>query len=259
MKTKTILLVHGMFMTPLCWEKWIPYYSSKGYNVVAPAWPMRDKPVELLNKMHPDPGLPKLNLNGVVEQMEREVAKLGEKPAVIGHSMGGRIAFEMMQLAPERILRLALLDTSCHALPEGAAGERERQERARLVGLARAEGVRAMALSWMSTMLHPSSLEDAALAESIARMFERKTADIFAAQIKALLDRAEVFPILANIRCPTLVLAGRADRLSRPEANREMAEAIPGSHLVILEDCGHMAPQERPGEVNRCLSEWLDS
>jgi len=89
MKNKTIVLVHGMFMTPLCWEKWIPYYSSKGYNVVAPAWPMRDKPVELLNKMHPDPGLPKLNLNGVVEQMERDVAKLGEKPAVIGHSMGG--------------------------------------------------------------------------------------------------------------------------------------------------------------------------
>ena len=177
--------------------------------------------------------------------------------ALAGHSMGGRIALEVMRLAPERILRLALLDTGCHAMPEGAARERERQERARLVSLARAEGVRAMALSWMSTMLHPSSLEDSALAESIARMFERKSADIFAAQINALLHRQEEFPLLANIRCPVLVLSGRSDRLSRPEANREMAEAIAGSHLAILEDCGHMAPQERPEEVNRCLSGWL--
>ncbi len=92
MKTKTILLIHGMFMTPLCWEKWIPYYASKGYNVVAPAWPGRDQPVEMLNKIHPDPQLPKLNLNGIVEQMAREIAKLDEKPAVIGHSMGGLVA-----------------------------------------------------------------------------------------------------------------------------------------------------------------------
>jgi pimeloyl-ACP methyl ester carboxylesterase len=56
-----------------------------------------------------------------------------------------------------------------------------------------------------------------------------------------------------------LVLTGRADPLSRPEANQEMAEAIPGSHLAILEECGHMAPQEQPAEVNRCLAHWLDT
>jgi len=234
----------------------IPLVLLPGLMCDAAVWRAQIEAFSSIHTVHV-PGYGELDS---LPAMARQV--LADAPphfSLAGHSMGGRIAFEMMQLAPERILRLALLDTSCHALPEGAAGERERQERARLVGLARAEGVRAMALSWMSTMLHPSRLEDAALAESIARMFERKTADIFAAQIKALLDRAEVFPILANIRCPTLVLAGRADRLSRPEANREMAEAIPGSHLVILEDCGHMAPQERPGEVNRCLSEWLDS
>ena len=54
MKTKTIVLIHGMFMTPLCWENWIPYYESKGYKVLAPAWPGRDKSVEELRKAHPD-------------------------------------------------------------------------------------------------------------------------------------------------------------------------------------------------------------
>ncbi len=89
MKTKTILLIHGMFMNPLCWEKWIPRYQAKGYKVLAPAWPGRDKPVEELRKNHPDPELPKLKLNDVVEHMANIIQGLDEKPAIIGHSMGG--------------------------------------------------------------------------------------------------------------------------------------------------------------------------
>lgn len=236
MNTIPLLLLPGLMCDATVWRAQIDAFSS-AHTIQVPSYGELDS----------------------LPAMARHVlAEAPEHFALAGHSMGGRIAFEMMRLAPERVTRLALLDSSCHALPEGAAGERERQERARLVDLAQAEGVRAMALNWISTMLHPSSLGDAALIESIARMFERKTADIFAAQIKALLNRAEVFPLLANIRCPVLVLTGRADRLSRPEANVEMAEAIPGSHLVILEDCGHMAPQEQPGEVNRCLAEWLE-
>lgn len=89
MNSKTIVLIHGMFMTSLCWEKWIPYYESKGYRVFAPAWPGRDKSVEELRKAHPDPELAKLKLNHIVDHMEAFIKGLGEKPALIGHSMGG--------------------------------------------------------------------------------------------------------------------------------------------------------------------------
>ncbi len=89
MNSKTIVLIHGMFMTSLCWEKWIPYYESKGYRVFAPAWPRRDKSVEELRKAHPDPELAKLKLNHIVDHMEAFIKGLGEKPALIGHSMGG--------------------------------------------------------------------------------------------------------------------------------------------------------------------------
>lgn len=89
MQTKTIVLIHGMFMTPLCWENWIPYYESKGYRVLAPAWPGRDKPVDELRKVHPDPELAKLKLNHVVDYMETFIKGLDEKPAIVGHSMGG--------------------------------------------------------------------------------------------------------------------------------------------------------------------------
>ena len=97
MKTKTIVLVHGMFMNPLCWEKWIPYYESKGYKVLAPAWPGRDKSVEELRKNYPDPELAKLKLGDVVDHLANVINGLNEKPAIIGHSMGGLVVQLLLQ------------------------------------------------------------------------------------------------------------------------------------------------------------------
>lgn len=97
MKSKIILLIHGMFMTPLCWEKWIPYYESKGYHCLAPAWPWREKPVEELRRNHPDPKLAKLKLNHVVDHMDAFIRDLDERPAVIGHSMGGLVVQLLLQ------------------------------------------------------------------------------------------------------------------------------------------------------------------
>ncbi len=97
MQTKTIVLIHGMFMTPLCWEKWIPYYEAKGYRVFAPAWPGRDKPVDELRKVHPDPELAKLKLNHIVDHMEAFINGLDVKPALIGHSMGGLVVQILLQ------------------------------------------------------------------------------------------------------------------------------------------------------------------
>ena len=97
MKTKTIVLIHGMFMNALCWEKWIPYYESKGYKCIAPSWPRRDKPVEELRKAHPDPELAKLKLNHVVDHFADIIKGLDEKPAIIGHSMGGLVVQLLLQ------------------------------------------------------------------------------------------------------------------------------------------------------------------
>ena len=97
MKSKTIVLIHGMFMNPLCWEKWIPYCESKGYRVFAPAWPGRDKSVEELRAAHPDPELAKLKLNHIVDHMQAFIKNLDEKPAIIGHSMGGLVVQLLLQ------------------------------------------------------------------------------------------------------------------------------------------------------------------
>ncbi len=97
MNTKTIVFIHGMFMTPLCWEHWIEYFQAKGYRCVAPAWPGRDKPIEPQRKNHPDAELGRLKLRSVVESLAGVIAALNEKPILIGHSMGGLVVQLLLQ------------------------------------------------------------------------------------------------------------------------------------------------------------------
>ncbi len=97
MKTKPVVLIHGMFMNSLCWENWIPRYQAKGYRALAPAWPGRDKTIEALRKNHPDSKLAKLKLNDVVRYMAEYIQGLDEKPAIIGHSMGGLVVQLLLQ------------------------------------------------------------------------------------------------------------------------------------------------------------------
>jgi pimeloyl-ACP methyl ester carboxylesterase len=178
--------------------------------------------------------------------------------AVAGHSMGGRVAFEVFRRAPERVAGVALLDTNYRPRPADEAGEREERERRALLATAERFGTRAMAREWVANMLHPSRVADTPLIEAIVAMFGRKSAETFAAQIRALLARPDVTPLLGAVRCPTLILCGREDAWSPLARHEEMAAAIPGSTLAVIEQCGHMAPMERPREVAAALREWLD-
>lgn len=178
--------------------------------------------------------------------------------ALAGHSMGGRVAFEVMRLAPERVERLALLDTGVHPLAAGEAGATERAGRLRLLEMARREGLRAMAAEWTRGMVHPSRLGGTVF-DAVLDMFERRTPDIFEAQIRALLARPDATPQLAAIACPTLVLTGEQDAWSPPAVHRAMQEAIRGSRLVVVPECGHMSTLERPAEVTAALAAWLSA
>jgi len=177
--------------------------------------------------------------------------------ALAGHSMGGRVGYEIVRRAPERVTGLALLDTAYRPFAGGDHGERERAERMRLVDIARKQGMRAMARDWVRIMVHPSRLSDEALIESIVQMFARKTPEIFANQIQALLERPDATAVLSTIGCPTLVLCGREDAWSVLETHKQIAARIPQSKLVVIEKAGHMAPMERPAAVTAALVSWL--
>jgi pimeloyl-ACP methyl ester carboxylesterase len=179
-----------------------------------------------------------------------------EKFALAGHSMGGRVAFEVMRLAPQRVERLALLDTSYPALANGAEGEQEKTRRLALLDIARNQGMRVMGRAWAAGMVHPSRL-DTPLFDSILDMIERNTPEMFAAQVKALLTRPDATSVLAAIQCPTLVLCGREDTWSPLQRHEEMHAAIAGSRLVVLEHCGHMSTMEQPAAVSQAFAQWL--
>lgn len=97
MGTKTIVFIHGMYMTPLCWEGWVKRFEAKGYRVHAPAWLGRDKSVADLRKAHPDRDLGKLTFTDVVNHLAAFIQKLDEKPILIGHSMGALMVQVLLQ------------------------------------------------------------------------------------------------------------------------------------------------------------------
>lgn len=177
--------------------------------------------------------------------------------ALAGHSMGGRVAFEVVRRAPQRVERLALLDTATHPLADGAAGEAERAGRLRLLAIARERGMRVMAREWATGMVHPDRHGEPVF-EAVLDMIERATPEIFAAQIRALLARPDATPLLAAIRGPALLLCGREDAWSPPQRHEFMHAHIAGSRLVVVEHCGHMSTMERPDAVTAALVRWLD-
>jgi pimeloyl-ACP methyl ester carboxylesterase len=177
--------------------------------------------------------------------------------ALAGHSLGGRVALEIVRRAPERVERLALLDTGFRARPPGAAGEEERVRRMALLALAQQQGMREMARKWVQPMVHPARLTNVTLIDAILDMFERRSSEQFAGQIEALLARPDASTLLPTIACPTLVLVGREDSWAAPAQHEEMAAMIPKSELVIVESCGHMAPMECPDAVAGALLAWM--
>jgi pimeloyl-ACP methyl ester carboxylesterase len=172
--------------------------------------------------------------------------------ALAGHSMGGRVAFQVYRLAPERVTRIAVFNTG-----SDARSETEEPGRRRLLAIAQSQGMRAMAVEWLKGMLPSYRQDDAPLVEEIIAMFERKSPDLFEIQMLALLGRPNATHFLPYILCPALVLTGRDDVWSPPARHLDMAQLIPKSELVLVPKCGHMSTMERPDEVTEAMRQWL--
>jgi len=174
--------------------------------------------------------------------------------ALIGLSMGGYIAFEILRQAPERIARLALLDTSARA----DAAEQTAMRRAQMT-LASQGRLTEVVAQQFPRLVHRARRSDAALREVFDLMAEEVGAAAFIRQQTAILGRSDSRPMLGSIRCPTLVLVGDGDELTPPELAAEIAAGIDGARLVTVPQCGHLSTLEQPQEVTRALLEWLQA
>jgi pimeloyl-ACP methyl ester carboxylesterase len=173
---------------------------------------------------------------------------------VVGHSMGARVALEVLRLAPDRIEKLAMLDTGVHPLQDGETASRQV-----LLDLAHNEGMAAMAAKWLPPMVHPDRLADDALMDTLTAMVLRADATAYERQVRAMLARPEVEALLPLIRCPVLLIVGRQDTWSPLARHEQMRDRISNARLVIIEDAGHFAPIERPDAMIAALGDWIDT
>lgn len=188
-----------------------------------------------------------------IEAMAEHVLAVASRPfALAGFSMGGRVALEVVRRAPERVRRLALLDTGA-----GPTRPQEAEARGRLVTIAKTEGMEALAAVWLPPMVGPGRRDDAALMVSLSSMVGRASPALFERQIRAMLTRPDAEPVLGSIRCPAALMVGRHDGWSPLAQHEAMAAAIPGARLTVIEDSGHFAPVEQPGAVSAALQAWL--
>jgi pimeloyl-ACP methyl ester carboxylesterase len=171
--------------------------------------------------------------------------------ALAGHSMGGYVALEIMRSAPERVERLALLNTN--ARPDSPESTENRR---RLLALAERDFDAAVA-TLLDKQLSPAHLADPALTATITQMARSVGREAFARQQKAIMGRADSRPGLSRIACPTLVVAGKDDAIMPVALLEELAQGIPGARLEVIDECGHAAMLERPEAVTDALHIWL--
>jgi pimeloyl-ACP methyl ester carboxylesterase len=172
--------------------------------------------------------------------------------ALAGLSMGGYLAFEIMRQSPERVVKLALLDTGARA---DTAEQTERRHV--LMAKAKAGSLAEIADLAYPLYVHRDRHNDAALKSIVMKMVEETGLDAYLRQQQAIIGRPDSRPGLSAISCKTLMLVGEGDEATPPELAREIAGAIPGTRLVLIPGSGHLSTLEKPDAVNKALVEWL--
>ena len=182
----------------------------------------------------------------------RILAEAPPRFALAGHSMGGYIAFEIMRQAPQRVAKLALINTQARPdTPEATA--RRRGQIARV----KSGDYHAVLEELFAGFVHPSRRDDPALRQLVHDMGDDIGAEAFVRQQTAAMSRPDSRPTLAWIKCPTLVLSGDEDNTIPNSLSVEMADGIHGAKLVILSNCGHLPQPEQPEATAEALVEWL--
>ena len=218
--------------------------SPRIYGPVIPAlW--RFGPVSVANHIRDD------NMGGIARRI---LAEAPPRFALAGHSMGGYIAFEIMRQAPERVAKLALLNTQARLdTPEAI------ERRQGLIKTIETGGLRAGIDTLYPGLVHSSRHDDAALRGVVHAMGEDIGPEAYIGQVIAVMRRADSRPTLATIACPTLVLTSDQDNVISNSLSAEIADGIFGAKLVTIANCGHLSQIEQPQVVAGALVEWLRS
>ena len=175
-----------------------------------------------------------------------------DKFSIAAHSMGARVALELLKLCPERIDKVVLMSLGSHPVQEGEA-----QKRMVLVDLAEQQGMEALAKVWILPMLNPARHKDEELIENIRTMILRSSASDYRGQIEAALNRANQWNYLEKITQEVLLICGEQDSWSPVEQHEAILAQLPKAQLEVVANAGHMVTMEQPLVVSAILKDWL--
>jgi pimeloyl-ACP methyl ester carboxylesterase len=180
------------------------------------------------------------------------LAAAPERFTLIGLSLGGYVAFEVMRRQLHRIARVALLDTT-------AAADHAARRAGRLADIAKVQdgGIDALIPELPSRWLFPAHAQRADLVSLMGEMARSVGARGQMNQQTAMMARPDSHGDLARLTVPTLVMCGQDDPVTPVADHRVMAACVPGSRLEFIPDCGHLSTIEQPEAVNRVLADWL--
>lgn len=222
-----------------------PLVLLPGMGCTSALWSRLELGVELVTPVLEQPDL--------ASEVDRLLGLLPQRFALAGLSLGAIVAMALVRRAPERVSRLALLSTNPHG-PTPAQRLGWAEQRSQLA----AGPARALQASLLPLLLSPPVLDRRAdVVETTLVMAENLGADVYDRQLRLQGTRVDERPGLADVRCPTLVLAARGDRLCWLDRHREIARLVPGATLGVVENSGHLSPLEQPAVVSSQLRRWL--
>jgi len=183
----------------------------------------------------------------------RLLAGAPDRFVLVGLSMGGYVAHEVVRQAPARVSGLVLISTSARPDTAEQIASRERQRQMVLDG-----GFDDLVEAIFPILPDLANVTDERLVAGWRLMAREVGAEGFVRQLDAVMSRPDSRPGLASVTCPTAVIHGTGDRLIAPDSAVETADAIPGAVLTLVDQAGHMLPQEQPTAARTAIAALLD-
>ena len=211
-------------------------------------WHYQEQYLHARIRIHHAPIFSSYSITDMAEEM---INHLPEKFTLLGFSLGGYIALELMRHIPDRIDKLILINSGARAI--STQGQLERDRSLDLINKGKFDFL--INLIFKNSIHH--SHQQYELLTILKRMAREVGAQRYAQQLTAILNKPDHTELLASIQCPTLLMVSRDDKVMPPERSEHMATYIENSQLIYIENCGHVAPLEQPGQVNKILSNWL--
>ena len=238
-----VVFVHGFPLSRECWRPQIESLSST-CRTIAP---------DLRGFGASGATSGTITMDRFADDIAALLDELDTGPAIlVGHSMGGYVAFAFARRHADLLRGLVLVATRAgQDTPEGAAGRRSTAEKVR------AEGTRGV-IDAMAPKMLAAGNDDAEMEAAVRGFMAPSSQDGVIGALLGMAERPDSTPMLGQIEVPTLVVTGAGDVIIDPEESRTMAQAIPGSELHVIPDAGHLVAYEQPEAFNAILREWLE-